>query len=409
MKKIWSLSLLVALIWLTNATWAGFTIQASGEGSQRTDDKSRYNAKAKVEAYYVGPKSGSIQVGIRYEAECQDSSVVPASHISSPLDTYRPDIVSDAKADDHYTITGNHRASAWNVWIPGEHQCDLRYKGIGSFSKEAGGFGISIDGYGLEYSFQGGVENIDDGNTVDFKMIKPAQVVIVCPDDDINPLPHKCEYSPILLDLSEPGFNLVGVDDPVIFDLNADGNQDLVSWTEGGEGDAFLVLDRNENGLIDNGGELFGNYTVLADGSTAEQGYIALAELDLPLFGGNGNGYIDSEDDFYWILQLWIDENHDGISDEAEMSSLWDAGVVAIDTAYEESVEQDEYGNRFAYLSSALLCADADCGQTKTIMTTDVFFLTANSGGDNHRRHKWKKRRAVTSDNPHLSRFAKPR
>ena len=122
---------------------------------------------------------------------------------------------------------------------------------------------------------------------------------------------------PVVVDVEDDGIHLTGLDDPVWFDIDADGDQDLMSWTDRSEG--LLALDRNGNGMIDDGGELFGNATRLVNGIPALNGYQALAELDSWTFGGNGDGRIDSADPSYGHLRLWMDENHDGLSQPAEL------------------------------------------------------------------------------------------
>lgn len=91
---------------------------------------------------------------------------------------------------------------------------------------------------------------------------------------------------PVLLDLENDGIRLTGLDDPVWFDIDADGEVDLMGWTDRSEG--LLALDRNGNGTIDSGAELFGNATPLLDGARALNGYLALAELDSAILGGGG-------------------------------------------------------------------------------------------------------------------------
>jgi hypothetical protein len=73
--------------------------------------------------------------------------------------------------------------------------------------------------------------------------------------------------------------------------------------------DAFLVFDRNGNGTIDDGMELFGSAVELRDGSISTQGYAALAELDLFELGGNANRYADLRDSGDWNLRLSTDAN----------------------------------------------------------------------------------------------------
>lgn len=180
--------------------------------------------------------------------------------------------------------------------------------------------------------------------------------------------------SPIIIDLDRDQFHLTGLEDPVVFDIDADGDLEILSWTAAGTLDAFLVLDRNGNGSVDSGAELFGNYTPLLDGSTAANGYIPLAEFDLAAVGGNENGFIDPDDVIYQELRLWVDWNHDGLSEPGEFLTLADAGLIRIALQYRTSHRQDQHGNRFWYISRAWLVAG---GHERLTRTSDVFFVVA--------------------------------
>ncbi|GBC77380.1 hypothetical protein HRbin08_00857 [bacterium HR08] len=98
-----------------------------------------------------------------------------------------------------------------------------------------------------------------------------------------------CLASPILLDVAGDGFHLAGLSEPALFDFDANGTPLVMGWTRAGEDDAFLVLDRDGDGEITTGRELFGNATPLSSGAIAKHGFMALAEGDQ-----NGDGWIDA-------------------------------------------------------------------------------------------------------------------
>jgi hypothetical protein len=184
--------------------------------------------------------------------------------------------------------------------------------------------------------------------------------------------------SPIIVDTTGQGFQLTSAEDGVIFDISGTGHPVLIAWTAPKSGNAFLALDRNHNGKIDDGKELFGNYTEqppCEDGTqVCLNGYRALAEFDKPENGGNGDGIIDSRDAVYSKLLLWIDANHDGASQPRELHTLPELGVYSISLHYRDDANFfDAHGNWFHY--QATLNPDLRDGTSKDgRLTYDVFF-----------------------------------
>lgn len=161
-------------------------------------------------------------------------------------------------------------------------------------------------------------------------------------------LDSDCE-TPILLNLGTGTYQLTSAADGVRFDLRADGSPRRVAWTTREADIAFLAFDRNANGSIDNGAELFGSATVLASGRRAKQGFEAVAELD-----ANGDGVLSPLDPLWTALVLWTDRNHDGTSAPGELQRLSDSRVAWLSTGYHDEVNRhDQWGNLFRYMSHA--------------------------------------------------------
>lgn len=181
--------------------------------------------------------------------------------------------------------------------------------------------------------------------------------------------PWNCVGSPLVLDLAGDGLELTSVARGVTFDLTATGPSPM-AWTRGAD-DALLVMDRDGNGAIDHGGELFGEATI-AGGRLGLDGFAALAVLDRPDHGGNGNGLVEAGDLMFDQLQLWTDRNHDGVSAAEELRSLPAAGVSAVGLRATSRAQRDSHGNDLG-LRGRFIRADGSEG-----LVVDVYFVTTD-------------------------------
>jgi len=172
--------------------------------------------------------------------------------------------------------------------------------------------------------------------------------------------------TPLVLDLNGDGIQTTTLQNGVTFDIDNDGKVEQTAWAS--RSDGLLVRDVNRDGTINNGGELFGSGTVLADGKKAADGYAALRALD-----SNLDGVIDVNDAAFAELMVWTDANGDGISSAGELRSLQDLGIASISLDAQKSTAMNN-GNLIGLMGS-YTSADGTTHQMG-----DVWFQTTSTG-----------------------------
>lgn len=148
-------------------------------------------------------------------------------------------------------------------------------------------------------------------------------------------------HTPIIIDTDGSGFHFTSATSGIHWDFNGNGHPIQIAWTAASSTNGWLAIDLNGNGLIDSGKELFGNESPQPNSSNPN-GFLALAVYD-----ANGDGVIDKLDPVWPKLLVWIDTNHDGISQPGELHHLDDIGVHSISLRYSSSPYTDSFGNKF--------------------------------------------------------------
>ena len=142
-----------------------------------------------------------------------------------------------------------------------------------------------------------------------------------------------------------------------------------MQWVRRSGDEGFLALDRNGNGVIDDGSELFGVGTpLILEGGSAPNGFVGLAQYDSRQLGGNDDGLISDADAIWQQLRVWVDANADGVSTASEMHTLKSYGITALETIPRIRKYMDPAGNVIPYW------AWAQRVRAGHVLMVDVFF-----------------------------------
>lgn len=275
-----------------------------------------------------------------------------------------------------YTVSGGQRNNGhlWDVTLRGRGQAEtIRYTVTGSTTSPAGPvqFRVNLRSVAAPPNSPPPTpmteepRSITTGLTLTFQRSQAASGNEECGPGSAYEVGIEtggegpCYASRILIDVAGDGFALTDAEGGVDFDFDSDGYAHRVAWTTADTDDAWLVLDRNGDGRITLGVEMFGDYTPQPPSSNPN-GFRALAEFDKPLDGGNGDGVINASDQVFESLRLWQDKNHNGVSEPGELHTLYGLGIRKIELRYKEAKRTDEHGNRFRYRAKVWRLGDAN-------------------------------------------------
>ena len=172
---------------------------------------------------------------------------------------------------------------------------------------------------------------------------------------------HLALGSPIVLDLDGDRSFSRSISDGAQFDLYDQGKPVATGWVSSGDG--LLVLDRNGDGSINSGAELFGTSTRLANGNTARDGYEALREFDI-----DGDGRISAQDSIWSSLRVWVDSGTLGQTEAGELKTLDSLGITSLNLQTDHTVSKDN-GNLVGITSSY------QTGDGQTNAMADIWFV----------------------------------
>jgi hypothetical protein len=311
--------------------------------------------------------------------------------------------VKSNTTDGSAYATGYPMFDAWAA-LEGQTEsipCTVLYKGIAGYSGSQITASISGFGFGISGNFGPNAETKEQSAS-DMTFMRPTLITgngggdgnacaVATPNcGGEEPEPYT---DPLLIDLGQDGIHLGEAGVAVNFDMRGDGNPMPMQWVAYNTNEAFLVQDLNDNGVVDDGSELFGNGTRMVPMNItqtqrplkskfatqihlnavelAPNGFVALAQYDHSVLGGNDDGYITYQDSIWSRLSLWLDSNADGVSTSDEMLGLDDVGITQLNIIPKQDNHMDAAGNSIPLWSWA---KDENASHHGKYKMVDVFF-----------------------------------
>jgi hypothetical protein len=187
----------------------------------------------------------------------------------------------------------------------------------------------------------------------------------------------------LVVDLEGDGLRLGDRHYPVPFDVDGDGLRERVQWTAQEQREGFLWLDANHDAALQPE-ELLGRRLATPDGPSRQAGWRALADLDLPAAGGDGDAHLTPADRAWSDLRLWIDYDHDGDAARGELYRLEDWRIESFALDFAEGLKIDGGLNlETAWASVTVRPRSGSSGAAVAGVVTEVHLplLTAPTAG----------------------------
>jgi hypothetical protein len=291
---------------------------------------------------------------------------------SSASATYHNDVGSIGGA----TLSGQHKVNQTN----GSLVFETQVKGDATYSYDLEGPANPGQCFGttLNVIADSPFLNADREDTWNGPEIKCApNSVTTCTSCACNfSLCEQSEFCPLILDLNNDGIATTGLDAPVLYWFDLQGRPETTAWTNPSTEEAFiwidLDLDRSAHPT-----ELFGSRMSAPNGGYHRHGFEALVKYDTPDFGGDGDGRITSKDRVWPQLKLWVDRNHDAISQPGEISVPMAHGIVALNLAVYDAHAYDQQGNEIYLAGNYVMRVQ---GRTEERVMADIEFAFVPNG-----------------------------
>ena len=204
--------------------------------------------------------------------------------------------------------------------------------------------------------FEGGTDKIED----------VKRIIQILDDEYTYASTIAPPRDPLIIDFGQAGITLTSLEDGVNFDLDNNTFAEKTAWI--GTEDGFLALDKNNNGVIDNGGELFGDEFVMDNGKISSTGFEALISLN-----SNDDNIINKDDIKYNELLIWVDANNNGNTDSGELKPITEYGINEINLDYVLENNVDTATGTMQAEYSTVVCDDG------TIRKMGEFWFKVNS------------------------------